>query len=59
VQVLKADGNTPVAFGTAINTGTTSASNYAINLYARYYQTGTTAGAGPVQGTATYTINYQ
>jgi type 1 fimbria pilin len=63
VQNLKADGNTPVTFGDdpaqAINTGTTSGSSYAINLYARYYRTGTPATAGSVKGIATYTINYQ
>lgn len=59
VQVLKADGATPVTFGTPFSTGTTSASNYAINLYARYYQTGTTVSAGTVKGVATYTLNYQ
>lgn len=59
VQILQADGATPVTFGTAIDTGTTSASSYAINLFARYYQTGTTTGPGHVQGTATYTLSYQ
>lgn len=59
VQILQANGSTPVTFGTAINTGTTTTSNYTVGLYARYYQTGTTASAGPVQGKATYTLNYQ
>ncbi|HEX5488323.1 MAG TPA: fimbrial protein [Rhodanobacteraceae bacterium] len=63
VQVLKADGSTPVAFGNApsqaIFTGTTSGSSYAIDLYARYYRTGTPVTAGSVKGIATYTINYQ
>lgn len=62
VQILQADGTTPVTFGDApaqaINTGTTSGSSYAINLYARYYRTGTPT-AGSVKGVATYTINYQ
>ncbi|HET7929809.1 MAG TPA: fimbrial protein [Rhodanobacteraceae bacterium] len=62
VQILQADGSTPVTFGDttaqAINTGTTTGSNYAINLYARYYRTGTPS-AGSVKGVATYTINYQ
>lgn len=62
VQILKADGSTPVTFGDttaqAINTGTTTGSNYAINLYARYYRTGSPS-AGSVKGVATYTINYQ
>lgn len=59
VQILNADGTTPVTFGSAVNTGTTAASNYTINLFARYYQTGATATAGNVKGVATYTINYQ
>jgi type 1 fimbria pilin len=59
VQILQANGSTPVTFGTAINTGTTTTSNYTVGLYARYYQTGTTVSAGPVQGKATYTLNYQ
>jgi type 1 fimbria pilin len=63
VQILKADGSTPVTFGDdpaqAINTGTTSGSNYSINLHARYYRTGTPVTGGSVKGIATYTINYQ
>lgn len=63
VQILKADGTTPVTFGhapaQAIFAGTTSGSNYAIDLYARYYRTGTPVTSGSVQGIATYTINYQ
>lgn len=63
VQILRADGSTPITFSDdpaqAINTGTTSASSYAINLYARYYRTGTPVTAGSVKGIATYTINYQ
>lgn len=63
VQILRADGSTPITFSDdpaqAINTGTTSGSSYAINLYARYYRTGTPVTAGSVKGIATYTINYQ
>ncbi|MGH8127487.1 MAG: fimbrial protein [Gammaproteobacteria bacterium] len=59
VQILKANGTTPVTFGTVINTGTTSSANYAINLYARYYQTGASVGAGNVKAVATYTVQYQ
>jgi len=61
VQILESDGTTPVTFGTAINTGTTSGSNsnYTINLYARYYQTGRRFTGGNVQGIATYTVEYQ
>jgi type 1 fimbria pilin len=63
VQILGADGSTPITFSDdpaqAINTGTTSGSSYAINLYARYYRTGTPVTAGTVKGIATYTINYQ
>ncbi len=61
VQILESDGTTPVTFGNVINTGTTSGanSNYTINLYARYYQTGATIAGGNVQGIATYTVEYQ
>lgn len=59
VQILQADGATPVTFGTAINTGTAAASSYTINLFAQYYQTAASVTAGPVQGIATYTLNYQ
>ncbi len=59
VQILESDGTTPVTFGNAINTGTTSGSNYTINLYARYYQTARRIAGGNVQGIATYTIQYQ
>ena len=58
VQILQSDANTPVTFGGIIDTGTTSASSYAIGLYARYYQTGTSVSAGLVNGVATYTLNY-
>lgn len=59
VQILQSDGATPVTFGTAFSTGTTSGTSFAINLFARYYQTATPATAGQVQGTATYTLTYQ
>jgi type 1 fimbria pilin len=63
VQILKADGSTPVTFGDdpaqAINTGTTAGSNYSINLFARYYRTAAPVTGGSVKGIATYTINYQ
>jgi type 1 fimbria pilin len=63
VQILKADGTTPVTFTSdpnqAIYTGAASGSNYAINLYARYYRTSTPVSPGNVQGIATYTLNYQ
>lgn len=63
VQILQSDGSTPVTFGStsaeAINAGTTTSSTYNIKLFARYYRTSTPVSAGPVQGIATYTINYQ
>lgn len=59
VQILKADGTTPVTFGTTFQTGTISGSTYDINLNARYYQTGTTISGGLVKAVATYTLNYQ
>ncbi|WP_329742279.1 fimbrial protein [Dyella sp. A6] len=59
VQILQANDSTPVTFGTAIQSGVTSSSNYNIDLHARYYQTGSTISAGPVKGVATYTLNYQ
>jgi type 1 fimbria pilin len=63
VQILKADGTTPITFTSdpnqAIYAGAASASNYAINLYARYYRTSTPVSPGNVRGIATYTLNYQ
>lgn len=59
VQILQSDGSTPVTFGTAINTGTTTGSTYSVNLFSRYYRTSAAVSAGPVRATATYTINYQ
>lgn len=54
VQVLKADGTTPVTFTSdpnqAINTGTTTGTSYAIS---------TPASSGNMQGVGTYTLNYQ
>lgn len=59
VQILKADGTTPVTFGDMTLTGTTTDSNYSIDFYARYYQTGTSVSAGDIKATATYLIQYQ
>jgi type 1 fimbria pilin len=58
VQILQADGSTPVAFGTPFYIGKTAGSNYTINLFTQYYQTGAIS-AGPVKAVATYTMNYQ
>jgi type 1 fimbria pilin len=59
VQILQANGTTPVTFGTTFQTGTISGSTYDINLNARYYQTGTPLSGGTVKAVATYTLNYQ
>ncbi|HEX7340584.1 MAG TPA: fimbrial protein [Rhodanobacteraceae bacterium] len=60
VQILKSDGTTPVTFNSAFDAGpATTASDYPIHLYARYYQTDTAVTAGNVKATATYTLTYQ
>lgn len=59
IQILKPDGATPVTFGTAFPTGTTSGTSYTFSLYARYYRTATPVTPGQVQATATYTLTYQ
>lgn len=59
VQLLKSDGATPVSFGTAISEGTTTNGIMNLPFYAQYYQTGTSASAGNVTATATYTLTYQ
>lgn len=59
VQILQANGTTPVTFGKIFQAGTISGSTYDINLNARYYQTGTSISGGTVKGIATYTLNYQ
>lgn len=59
VQVLKADGSSPVTFGTPFSTGTTSAGSYTIHLNARYYQIHRNVKPGNVKAVATYTMSYQ
>lgn len=59
VQILQANGTTPVTFGSTFSTGTISGSTYDINLNARYYQTSTPISGGTVKAVATYTLNYQ
>ncbi|HET6632073.1 MAG TPA: fimbrial protein [Rhodanobacteraceae bacterium] len=59
VQLLKANGSTPVAFGSTILVGTTTAGDNAIPFYARYYQTGPSVTGGTVSATATYTLTYE
>lgn len=58
VQVLQSDGSSAFPFDTPTQVGTASASTYNINLFAQYYQTGNSAGAGNVKAIATYTLNY-
>lgn len=58
VQVLQSDGSSAFPFNAAVQVGTASASTYNINLFAQYYQTGNSAGAGNVKAMATYTLNY-
>lgn len=59
VQVLQANGTTPVTFGTAISEGATPNGTMDLPFYARYYQTGSGVTAGTVTATATYTLTYQ
>ena len=59
VQVLNASGTTPVTFGTPATIGATPNGALAVNYYARYYQTGSTVGAGTLSATATFTLSYQ
>jgi len=59
VQILKANGTTPVTFGSIFQAGNTSGTTYDINLNARYYQTGSSPSGGLVKAVATYTLNYQ
>ncbi len=59
VQLLRSDGTTPVPFGTAISEGTTTGGIISLPFYAQYFQTGTSASAGNVTATATYTLTYQ
>ncbi|MDI3430279.1 fimbrial protein [Aeromonas sp. V90_14] len=59
VQLLKGDGITPVALGSQVTYGTTSAAgDYNVDLYARYYQTQSTIGVGTANATATFTVSY-
>lgn len=65
VQVLQADGATPITFGSTFGgagiggTGVATGSSFTVNLFARYFKTSATVTPGPVQGVATYTMNYQ
>lgn len=59
VQVLNASGTTPVTFGMPTTIGATPNGALAVNYYARYYQTGSTVGAGTLSATATFTLSYQ
>ncbi|MFQ2201928.1 fimbrial protein [Aeromonas hydrophila] len=59
VQLLKGDGITPVALGTQVTYGTAStAGDYNVALYARYYQTQSTISVGTANATATFTVSY-
>lgn len=61
VQLLQADGSTPIQFGNAYPAATTPSGNSAPSLifYARYYQTGSPVVPGTVTATATYILTYQ
>jgi type 1 fimbria pilin len=61
IQMANA-ANTPVSYGTAVNSGLalnqTDGSNYTISLKARYYQTAANPTAGQANGAATITLIY-
>ncbi|MEP7185099.1 MAG: fimbrial protein [Rhodanobacter sp.] len=57
VQLLDGTG-TPVDFGSAQTIGATPNGNLSVNYFARYFQTGTPAGSGLVQASATFTLSY-
>ena len=59
VQLLDSSGVTPVQFGTVKTIGATPTGQLSINYFARYYQTGSTVGAGLLSATATFTLSYQ
>lgn len=59
VQLLQADGTTPVGFGATIPEGSIPPTgSLPLTFYARYYQTATGVTAGKVTATATYTLIY-
>lgn len=58
VQLLY--NNSPVALGSAINLGTTTAEgDVTLSMQARYYQTASTITAGQANSTAYYTVSYE
>ena len=58
VQLADANG-TPVSFGTTTTIGATPDGALNLSYLARYYQWGSTVGAGAVKATATFTVSYQ
>lgn len=59
VQVLDSSGSNPVNFGVPTVIGATPNGALSVNYYARYFQTGSTVGAGMLSATATFTLSYQ
>lgn len=59
VQVLDSSGTTPVNFGVPTVIGATPNGVLSVGYYARYFQTGSTVGAGTLNATATFTLSYQ
>lgn len=59
VQVLDSSGTNPVTFGVPTVLGATPDGALTVNYYARYFQTGSTVGAGTLNATATFTLSYQ
>lgn len=59
VQVLDSSGVTAVNFGVPRTIGATPNGVLLVDYFARYYQTGSTVGAGLLGATATFTLSYQ
>lgn len=60
IQLLDGRSDTPVSFGgDGLELGTATDGSMSLPLKARYYQTGTPIRAGPANGTATFTLQYQ
>ncbi|HWW05413.1 fimbrial protein [Collimonas sp.] len=58
IQILDKGGQ-PVIFGTPVVVGPSADIQYIVPFSARYYQTSETMKAGPANGEATFTVEYQ
>ncbi|WP_158619346.1 fimbrial protein [Pseudomonas sp. v388] len=59
IQILKADGITPMELGTEVPVVTLSNGDAILNFNARFYQTGSSVTAGDAKGALDFTMTYK